>query len=114
MVLSAFMAAKLQKVFKSSNFKGRKVKNSTKVIAVSRNILGLRPSFRPQCSLQVVDYCDITELVKRKYSQLSSGLLAAIASVAKAPKDAILIHSNIALQDYIEFVKNEDEDIFDL
>ena len=70
---------------------------------------------RPQYSLQVVDYCDITELVKRKYSQLSSGLLAAIASVAKAPKDAILIHSNIALQDYnIEFVKNEDEDIFDL
>ena len=91
------------------------MKNSTKVIAVSQNILGLRPSVRPQCSLQVVDYCDITELVKRKYSQLSSGLLAAIASVAKAPKDAILIHSNIALQDYnIEFVKNEDEDIFDL
>ena len=90
------------------------MKNSTKVIAVSQNILGLRPSVRPQCSLQVVDYCDITELVKRKYSQLSSGLLAAIASIAKAPKDAILIHSNIALQDYIEFVKNEDEDIFDL
>ena len=57
---------------------------------------------------------NITELVKRKYSQLSSGLLAAIASVAKAPKDAISIHSNITLQDYINFVKNEDENIFDL
>jgi hypothetical protein len=65
-------------------------------------------------SMVLVEDKDITELVKRKYSQLSSGLLAAIASVAKAPKDAISIHSNIALQDYIDFVKNDDEDIFNL
>lgn len=65
-------------------------------------------------SMVLVEDKNITELVKRKYSQLSSGLLAAIASVAKAPKDAISIHSNITLQDYIDFVKNEDENIFDL
>ena len=65
-------------------------------------------------SMILVEDKNITELVKRKYSQLSSGLLAAIASVVKAPKNAISIHSNIALQDYIDFVKNEDENIFDL
>ena len=58
MVLSAFMASKLQKVFKSSNFKGWKMKYSAKVIAVSRNILGLRPSVKCKTgNMKVRDYC---------------------------------------------------------
>ncbi len=60
-----------------------------------------------------VDGKDITELVKRNYSQSDSSLVTAIASTTKAPKDALAIHTNIPLQNNVAFEKNEDEDIFD-
>lgn len=60
-----------------------------------------------------VDGKDITELVKRNYSQSDSSLVTAIASATKAPKDALTIHTNIPLQNNVAFEKNEDEDIFD-
>jgi len=42
------------------------VKNSAKLIAVSRNILELRPSVRPQCSLQVVNLTECLTLCEQK------------------------------------------------
>ena len=57
---------------------------------------------------------DITDEVKQRIGFSGIGIQEAVAIVAKAPVNAISIHSNMPLQRHIAFEKTEDENPFGL
>ena len=59
-----------------------------------------------------VNGMDITERVRRRFSIYGVDLIEAIAIVCKAPRTAISLHVNMALQGKIAFEKMEGDDPF--